>query len=463
MTKPRDQVRYGVSLFTGAGIGDIGFRAAGVEFLATCELEHDRAALAAVNFPGARHFMEDVHHVGDALCEHVEAELDRNNGELFMVSCTAPCQGMSKNGQGTLLNNARKGKRPKLDPRNRLILPALEIIGRLKPRWVVFENVQEMRNTVIKDDQGRLRLILDVIEDHLAPTYVGRAYDVEFADYGIPQRRQRLITVYSRDEKAQRHFEDGIDFIPPATHAREPKARLQPWVSVTKALADFPELDSADEKTAKSRIAFHRVPVLDPKKYEWIRHAGPGSSAFDNQCINPKCRYDGNARHGASHDRNGINRAHRTTPLYCEKCGSLLPRPYTEENGTLRIMSGYTSAYKRMDPDLPAPALTRNLSYPCSDQKVHPFQNRVLSLAEAMRLQTISDYEYSWGPVEVRRGRGDVRQKLAPDSLIRLVIGESVPPRFLEYLGKHISALSSTEPLPDSVERTRKAVQCQLF
>ena len=55
---------------------------------------------------------------------------------------------------------------------------------------------------------------------------------------------------------------------------------------------------------------------------------------------------------------------------------------------------------------------------------LHPFQNRVLSLAEAMRLQTIDRYRYQWGPV--------AKRAVAADSLIRLVIGESVPPLFLE-------------------------------
>jgi DNA (cytosine-5)-methyltransferase 1 len=104
---------------------------------------------------------------------------------------------MSKNGQGTLLRNARAGKRPALDPRNRLILPALDVIAALRPRWVVFENVVEMRNTLIEDGDRGLRPILEVIFDRLAG-YGGAAHDVEFADHGVPQRRQRLITVLTR-------------------------------------------------------------------------------------------------------------------------------------------------------------------------------------------------------------------------------------------------------------------------
>src|SRR5262249_34418790 len=157
--------------------------------------------------------------------------------------------------------------------------------------------------------------------------------------------------------------------------------------------------DGRDAASASDpRIPFHRVPVLDPKKYEWIRHTRAGRSAFDNQCIHPECGFQGNQTHGASPTEEGINRAHKDTPLYCQRCKALLPRPYTETKEGIRLMSGYPSAYKRMEADLPAPALTRNLSYPCSDQKLPPTQNRVLSLAEAMKIHTLDRYDFRWGP-----------------------------------------------------------------
>ena len=435
---------YGVSLFSGAGIGDLGWRAAGVQFLASCELEHDRAALAALNFPEARHFATDINAVSDEMVEFVGARLRGAGGELFLISCTAPCQGMSKSGQGTLLKNIRQGKRPKLDPRNRLILPALSIITRLRPLWVVFENVVEMRNTVIEDEDGEIRPILDIIQDRLEPVYSGTAYDVEFADHGIGQRRQRLITVYTRDRHAKAAYASGARLIPPCTHSRTPKQGMKRWVSVTEALSAFPPLDGKNEESAQGLvIPFHRVPVLDPKKYEWIRHTPPNSSAFDNQCVNPACGYEGNRIHGTAHNSEGINQSLKDTPLFCEQCGALLPRPFTEEpDGSLRIMSGFTSAYKRMSADLPAPTLTRNLSYPCSDHKIHPTQNRVLSLAEAMTLQTISDYRYEWGPIEVVTKQGGTKLSPVKDTLIRLVIGESIPPRYLELLGRYIQQIS---------------------
>ena len=454
----------GASLFSGAGIGDMGFRAAGIVFVAMCEIEQDRNALARTNFPETQHFAEDINTAQSAFCQAVTSGVAQRKGELFLISCTAPCQGMSKSGQGTLLNNIRKGKRPQLDPRNRLILPALRIICELQPQWVVFENVPEMRNTVIEDDAGKLRLILDIIDEALSPHYSGKAYDIEFADYGIAQRRQRLITVYTRDDTAKELFRKGIDMVPPPTHAKHPKGSMPKWISVVDALKDFPPLDSISAEKATSSMQFHRVPVLDPKKYEWIRHTPPGMSAFDNQCINPQCDCKDNPSHSTNRGDDGINRASKETPLYCAKCGALLPRPYTvEPDGSVRIMSGYTSAYKRMDSSLPAPALTRNLSYPCSDQKVHPYQNRVLSLAEAMTLQTISSYDYKWGPVILMVGNRQVHKKVAPDGLIRLVIGESVPPMFLQLLGEHIINMSKNVVSAPTSSRNRKPSQARMW
>jgi DNA (cytosine-5)-methyltransferase 1 len=88
--------------------------------------------------------------------------------------------------------------------------------------------------------------------------------------------------------------------------------------------------------------------------------------------------------------------------------------------------------------DLPAPTLTRNLSYPCSDHKVHPTENRVLSLAEACKLQSISDYDYQWGPITIR-GK---QKEIAPDTVITDCIGESIPPTFTEMLIRYFLAIT---------------------
>lgn len=161
------------------------------------------------------------------------------------------------------------------------------------------------------------------------------------------------------------------------THSKEGK-KLLPWKTVRDAIAHLPVLDAGRAETAKHPlIPYHNVPLLDKEKYFWVANTPKEKGAFDNQCINPLCGFDKNPTHSASIDENGVNRYSTETPLYCLKCSELLPRPWVKENGQYRLMKGYTSAYKRMGWDSPASTLTRNLSYACSDNKVHPEQNRV--------------------------------------------------------------------------------------
>ena len=95
-------------------------------------------------------------------------------------------------------------------------------------------------------------------------------------------------------------------------------------------------------------------------------------------------------------------------------------------------MRGYTSAYKRMSYDKPASALTRNLSYACSDNKLHPVQNRVLSLLEAFRVHTLDRYPFEWKRIDGKK---------VSDKLVRELIGESIPPLGLQRIVDHLTAI----------------------
>ena len=45
----------------------------------------------------------------------------------------------------------------------------------------------------------------------------------------------------------------------------------------------------------------------------------------------------------------------KDTPIYCDACGELLPRPtVTEKSGEVRPLKGFHSAYRRMRWDQPA-------------------------------------------------------------------------------------------------------------
>lgn len=418
-----------VSLFASSGIGDLALRANHLEVLVANEIIRDRAKLFVSNYPDTKMICGDVWDKKEEIIKLTKEMLDGN--DLDFLLATPPCQGMSKNGQGKLLNEIRKGNRPKIDPRNRLIIPTLDIIVELQPKVIVFENVPEMENTIIDDENGNMVCIIEYIRRRLRDNYDGGAEVVEFADFGVPQRRKRLITVFSRIDRMKQLYNRRGSFIAERTHSEKPTLGKKPWVTVRDAISQTPRLDAKDSKSAKSDIPFHFVPVLDEKKYFWISNTPPEKGAFDNQCINPECLYQNNPTHGSFRDEYGVNRSKGDTPLYCEKCGSLLPRPYTEKNGIKTIMKGFTSAYKRMSWDKPSATLTTNFSFPSSDQKLHPEQNRVLSFFEAFILHTVDLYDYKW----------EIDGKPASKGLIRDTIGESVPPLALDKIISYLISL----------------------
>jgi DNA (cytosine-5)-methyltransferase 1 len=415
-----------ISLFSCGGIGDLALKGSGIEVLLANELEKERAEVFSYNFPEVEMIIGDIWEKKDSITEYVNDALQ--GASLDIVFATPPCQGMSKNGRGKLLNLVRKGERPKVDPRNQLVIPAIDIFIELKAETLVMENVPEMENTLIPSSKvkGELVSIPDYIIERIGDEYSNSIQVIEFADYSVPQRRQRLISVFSRNKNIKNFIYKFGTIFPPKTHSKKPIGSLKPWITVRDAISTMPALDAKTKQLAVSAdIPYHKVPLLDDDKYFWVSNTPLGKSAFDNQCANVKCGFSENRNHGSKHDEGGINKSNACTPIYCENCNSLLPRPWVREGENFRLMKGFVSAYKRMDYDLPSSALTRNLSYACSDNKLHPAQNRVLSIHEACVLHTINKYDFSW-----KRRDG----KKVSDKLVRELIGESIPPYGLQQL-----------------------------
>jgi len=424
--------RKAVSLFCSSGIGDLGLQANNVDTVVACELLPERMRLFLHNHPEAKGFCGDVWELKDDIIKYYK---DNFSDNPFVVIATPPCQGMSSNGMGTLLNNLKKGIRPKFDPRNKLIVPAIDIVKALKPDWVIFENVPNMTNTIIEDGDGIINII-DYINRELGEEYLGSPCVVDVADYGVPQHRNRLITILTRTIKGKKEYKSKRKLIPEPTHSEQPTLFTKKWLTLRDAIFNLPAISSRPGENIDPNNPLHKVPVLDKVKLSWVHYTPEGQTAMNNQCINPDCLYQGNTLHGAKHNSEGVNRANTDTPLYCEKCGALLPRPYTvdKKTGEKRIMKAFVSAYKRMYWDVPASTLTQNFQYACSDNKLHPTQDRVLSLYEGLILQTIAQYPYSF----------KIDGKMVPDGLIRDTIGESVPPLLIDKIVKHLIKISGS-------------------
>lgn len=420
-------MKKAVSLFSSSGIGDLGLHNNGIKTVVACELLEERANLFKANNPDTKMFLGDIWELQEEIISYYQKNFTDNP---FILLATPPCQGMSSNGMGKMLNDYRKGLRPKFDERNRLIIPAIQIIKKLQPDWIIFENVSNMGNTLIYDENEELVNIIDYIHKELGNSYVGAPEVINVADYGVPQSRVRLLTVFSKTKKGIKYFNNNLSYLPQKKYSKNGDLYTNKWITLRESISDFSELRAEKGYNKDSNNELHRVPILDEKKLFWLDHTPEGLSAFNNQCINPACKFQENATHGSKHNHEGINKAKSDTPLYCSKCNSLLPRPYVEDKktGKKRLMKGFVSAYKRMSWDLPASTLTQNFQYVSSDNKVHPSQTRVLSLAEALRLQTIDKYNYTF----------KIDGKTVKDGLIRDTIGESVPPLIIDLLVKNI-------------------------
>lgn len=416
-----------ISLFCSSGIGDLALRRVGISVLVANELIDERCDLFENNFPETKLVRGSIWEKKDQIVDETANLLNGQGLDFALV--TPPCQGMSKNGRGKLLAEIRAGRRSKVDERNLLIVPSLEIIKKLQPTTVVFENVPEMVNTVIPDSDGVIEIV-ELIKRELADWSV-EAKIIEFADYGVPQRRQRLITIATKDPKLLTFRRTKGSFFPSPTHSPNGCMFTEKWTTVRDVIGDFEKLDGLNKPKSKNN-ELHYVPKLDEAKYFWVSNTPEGKSAFDNQCV--ECNFQENPTHSARRNSEGVNRASIDTPIYCLSCGALLPRPVVTKHGETRLMKGFTSAYKRMDWDSPASAITRNFPYVCSDNKIHPEQNRTLSVLEALALHSIAETEYKF---EYTSG------KKAGSVAIRDTLGESVPPKFLEILFNHILKIVS--------------------
>lgn len=430
---PSKQTLKAVCLFSSAGIGELGIEASGIKILVANEIVPYRVALYKENFNTEAVIEGDVHLVKEEVISTARKKLRNEN--LFLVYATPPCQGMSSNGMGRLNWEVSQGRRAKEDERNRLIIPTLDIITHLRPRWVLLENVPGMRNTEIFVSDNKHENIIDYVQRRLGKDYIGTAEVVACHDYGIPQRRKRLITIFTRDKNGKKFFKNnGGTFFPESM--REPMRTLR------DAIHGLPELEATPGNNSKPGFhPQHYVPVMNSKKFWWVKHTKQGDTAFNNQCVSPGCGFSGTPGH-KDILVNGKWVSSKDIPIHCAKCGSLLPRPTVEsKNGDLRLLKGFHSAYRRMLWDEPARTLTQNFIYEASDNKIHPDQNRVLSIYEAMIIQTINRYRYHFS----------IDGKDIGAARIAEVIGESVPPYLIEKIC--MMMIEASSPAEESVAR----------
>lgn len=161
------------SLFSGCGGLDHGFEKLGFDVIEA--FDFDAKAVATYNLnnkPVAKH-------------------RELTSGSIFgeasdVIIASPPCQGFSTAG----------GYRGEEDPRNELLLTAVDLIVAAKPKVAVIENVAALTN--IKNRQLLERAILTLRAAGYAADYT----ILQVENFGVPQRRRRIFIVARRENRA---------------------------------------------------------------------------------------------------------------------------------------------------------------------------------------------------------------------------------------------------------------------
>ena len=431
-----------VSLFSGCGGLDLGFKDFGFDLAYACD--NDPAAIDC--------FKRNVH--ADAVVRSVESEEFRNDlesiGKADVVLGGFPCQGFSKAG-------------PKIesDPRNQLYTEMKNAVARLKPSVFVAENVDG-----ISQNFGGV-FVKRIVQEFGQLGYTVDSKILQAAEFGVPQFRRRIFFVGVRNSISEtfewpkptcvvnaRNGEFKISDHPSLFEPPQKKKRGSP-TSIGAAIGDIRELD-----TGKSD---HAVTFTWPEKYLAVFNAiAPGqklcnvrhseSSIYtwmipevfgkvssreieilETIAKNRRHKIHGSIPNGNPLSQETIERLAGLNDI-SQNIASLLKKDYLKKIDNRYDLKGAmfcSGLFKRPKWDEPAPTVLTLFHNP--RYFLHPLENRPFSLRECARLQSFPDsFQITSDAVDLVSG-------------YRL-IGNAVPPTISRLIAENVFKLMSQKP-----------------
>ena len=406
-----------MDLFSGAGGFSLGFEQAGFDILASAEYDPIHCAVHAFNFPRTEIVCADV---GTIRAETIRSAVERGwkrhrrpgewDGELDVIVGGPPCQGFS-----TI------GKRQFDDVRNQLVFNFARLVGELRPRHFVMENVPGMSNLATGPEEGAPKLLDVLVEEFAQHGYlVAPPKILNAVEFGVPQQRRRLIVVGARKgselpaypaaettPRSRRPADDTVD---------EEAASRCP--TVWDAIGDLPDVDRArslrfaDETELSQRAVdkmhtaaspYARVLIgleRDPDDYSYVR-------AWDRTILTSSLR--------TVHTPAVTKRFAATPQGRPEPISRLIRLHPRGASSTLRA----GTHYERGSFNAPRP--------------IHPVSPRVISVREAARLHSFPDwFRFHWTKWHGFRE-----------------VGNAIPPRMARAIGREVMrALTATPKAP---------------
>jgi DNA (cytosine-5)-methyltransferase 1 len=326
-------------LFSG-GLGlDLGLEAAGFTVRTAIECNRFAVDTIRVNRPKTPLIPRKLETVPT---KEILAAAKLTRGEVTVVTGGPSCQSFSTAGQRGSVS----------DPRGVMFREFLRVVKETRPRFFVMENVKGVLSAAILHralkDRGPGCPPLQPVEElgsgfrlilkELRATGYYVVFDVlDAADYGVPQSRERVIFLGSRDGE--------LVAMPEPTHAKGGGKGLLPWVTLREALAGLGDTDPV-------------FSALSPNKRKYLKRVPEGGNWRD------------------------LPKAMQANAL----------------GGAYVSWGGRSGFFRRLSWDKPSPALTTRPDSKAT-MLCHPTELRPLSIAEYTRIQQFPDgWVFSGGP-----------------------------------------------------------------
>jgi DNA (cytosine-5)-methyltransferase 1 len=256
-----------ISLFTGVGGLDFGFEAAGYE--TRVAVEWDTICSRTLRLNRRWPVLEgDIHDISSA---EILAAGGLTAGEADLLIGGPPCQPFSKSGYWA------KGDAARLkDARADTLTAYLRVVRDTRPKAILLENVYGLAYKGKDEGLGRILEGLKMINREVGTNYVPTWQVIDAASYGVPQHRERVFIVASRD---------GQPFtFPQPTHGNIEglfdAVELAPYRTAWDALGDLaqPSDDPALRMTGKWADLLPSIP--EGQNYLWHTPRGGGRPLF---------------------------------------------------------------------------------------------------------------------------------------------------------------------------------------
>lgn len=380
-----------IDLFAGAGGLSSGLEQAGFNPIFATDIEPVCAETYRFNNPKTRFLEGDIRQLNGP---NLRRKLGIKKGEIDLVAGGPPCQGFSINAPIRSLN----------DQRNHLFKDFLRLADEIHPKLILIENVPGF----ISLGNGT---VLKKVYEVLNKMGYKAEHRILFAGhYGVPQLRFRTVIIASRisskiifpeptyNARGRANFKGGKELCY-KIHPLFEKI-LRPKTTVWDAISDLPDL-----KSGKSDEVFsYNGKVVSA----YAKHLRKGSRKVYNHCANRLASINlerlkhipqGGSWRDIPHDLlpAGLKRARR---------------------------SDHTKRYGRLAPDgLCSTVLTK--CDPHWGSFFHPYQDRVISVREAARIQSFPD-RYIF--------KGNMTKQYEQ-------VGNAVPPLMAKAIGKCLSRM----------------------